>query len=1260
MRRCFLWLCVLLAALPAAAQFTSVTGTVTDPNGIPYAYGTISATIISSGTPTLNGFPYTPPSQPAGLNSLGSFVMQLADNTVLQPGGSQWKFTVCSGAGTVNPAIGKGSVCFTAGPITISGFSQSISATLNAAALALTVPIGGGGGVSSITGDGTLITNSSSVGAVVLTLGNAPATSVWGNTAGGSGAPAYTANPVVNGLSLAGITGATQCLHVNASGLVSGTGSDCGAGGGVTGSGTPGHVSYWTGATALGDSPITTDGSTFVTLGTGLAPLTITGNAVSERSAPAGTCAGTNAIPGPTVGCSSFLSLDLPATSSASAITSGVTALQKNNTGTAVALQMAGYFSSQNQGGAITESRGLYAESYQTTGAAPTTNRGIFGFAANTGGGTSTTNEAGVFQSGASAGTNTNDYGVHILTPVAGGTLTNHAGLKIETQGTGTAITTGSDPTVLGSLTSGGTNCVQASSTGQLSITGSPCGAGGGLPSGIQAQPLVNTTGATTYATSALFWDASQFTGATADVKLNTANAYAITNNGGTIDARALGGAQTIASEVSISQLRPPVLTSPAGTSPGAGTYKLVYTLTSPAATETSASMESSITITGAQSIQVAAPSFPGSATTYSVYMTAAGGASWTEVKCAGATGVAIGSPVTITATCGGGAVSKSNNGFGVSLIPPKTGIWTVTIADSVANTSCGLKFFDNASYEGQSAGEGRSFWLTSNASTNVEALECTDNNPKQTAIYVRIDGIAARGTGSDHIQTATCLFRNVFDVSRSTNMQCGANQAAYPVSKFYGTLSTGTGAATQVSGNFEANSVSEPMVIGTSASATTIGWDFNNISAVHPGNTLPNIEILGGVRSVHFSGITYLEGPSAGACASPIQISTLASMPGPVVFDNVHHGAGCSGTTSYLISVPNAFTLGQLNVLSVFTGNFTNLFNYNPTSYTVAGVGTATTYPNLVFDKNNPSTVATGLNVTGAVNSATGFQVNALAPLGAVLSGNGTNGVFQQPGIAASTPAGTTVTINGDGVNSNRGGVVYINNSSTVTVNIQGPANTGFQSNYWTTVCNINSGMGVITVTGGGSIVNGYSEVPPGSTAVPSCAKIVTDVDGTDYDVLLQSNNYANRLTSDYTNATTSYTSLLSFPIAANTKVSWQCAGGYKVTGTFQAIFAVNFSQAPTNAAIAGNANTGDVGGAGHQESNGQGVSGITTASDNIATQPTNTASAAGTFPFIISGVDENGGTAGVITIEAKSNNVSGTVTVKKDNLWCVWQFLN
>lgn len=130
-----------LLAIPCAfAQFTIVTGTVIDPNGFPYAGGTIVATLVSPGgtSVTLNGFAYTPPATPAGLNSAGAFIIRLGDNSILSPGGTQWRFSVCSSIGTVQPAEGNGPVCFTAGPLTISGSSQDISTTLQAAAVALT------------------------------------------------------------------------------------------------------------------------------------------------------------------------------------------------------------------------------------------------------------------------------------------------------------------------------------------------------------------------------------------------------------------------------------------------------------------------------------------------------------------------------------------------------------------------------------------------------------------------------------------------------------------------------------------------------------------------------------------------------------------------------------------------------------------------------------------------------------------------------------------------------------------------------------------------------------------------------------------------------------------------------------------------------------------------------------------------------------------------------------------------------------------
>jgi hypothetical protein len=146
---------LVFVATPALAQFTTVTGTVTDPNSLPYANGTITATLVSSSSPkfTASNLPYTPPTQPVGLSAAGSFVMQLADDTLLTPGGTTWSFTVSCGASCVPPVFGKGPITFTVTGVTISGASQSITATLTAAAPALTSVVGGGG--SGTVGSGT-------------------------------------------------------------------------------------------------------------------------------------------------------------------------------------------------------------------------------------------------------------------------------------------------------------------------------------------------------------------------------------------------------------------------------------------------------------------------------------------------------------------------------------------------------------------------------------------------------------------------------------------------------------------------------------------------------------------------------------------------------------------------------------------------------------------------------------------------------------------------------------------------------------------------------------------------------------------------------------------------------------------------------------------------------------------------------------------------------------------------------------------------
>lgn len=60
----------------------------------------------------------------------------------------------------------------------------------------------------------------------------------------GSGSAVFAVGPTVSGMIHSDITGSTQCLHVNSSGLVTGTGADCGAGSGGAPGGTTGAIQY--------------------------------------------------------------------------------------------------------------------------------------------------------------------------------------------------------------------------------------------------------------------------------------------------------------------------------------------------------------------------------------------------------------------------------------------------------------------------------------------------------------------------------------------------------------------------------------------------------------------------------------------------------------------------------------------------------------------------------------------------------------------------------------------------------------------------------------------------------------------------------------------------------------------------------------------------------------------------------------------------------------------------------------------------------
>ena len=103
---------------------------------------------------------------------------------------------------------------------------------------------------------------------IALNLGNAntwTALQTFGNASSTAFSTSYASstNEFVGTLNLPNISGSTQCLHVSSTGVVSGTGSDCGSGGGGSPGGTGTELQYRSGASTFG----AVTGSAFNTLG---------------------------------------------------------------------------------------------------------------------------------------------------------------------------------------------------------------------------------------------------------------------------------------------------------------------------------------------------------------------------------------------------------------------------------------------------------------------------------------------------------------------------------------------------------------------------------------------------------------------------------------------------------------------------------------------------------------------------------------------------------------------------------------------------------------------------------------------------------------------------------------------------------------------------------------------------------------------------------------------------------------------------------
>lgn len=150
----FLTSCLLLP-VSARAQFTTVTATVQDPNGIPYAGAVLNAVLVpgASGGYRLSGQPYSGQIGPVTLDSSGSFTVNFGDVTLITPGSPQWKITISSAAATIGLPLGTGpqQFTFTSSGTTISGSSPvSLTTSLNALAPKLT-NFAAGSGTGTVT-----------------------------------------------------------------------------------------------------------------------------------------------------------------------------------------------------------------------------------------------------------------------------------------------------------------------------------------------------------------------------------------------------------------------------------------------------------------------------------------------------------------------------------------------------------------------------------------------------------------------------------------------------------------------------------------------------------------------------------------------------------------------------------------------------------------------------------------------------------------------------------------------------------------------------------------------------------------------------------------------------------------------------------------------------------------------------------------------------------------------------------------------------
>lgn len=115
-----------------AVVYTAVTGTITDPNGLPYSGAIVNIQLAPAPSgPARCGNNTLQANGQTTANALGFFQMAICPNASIAPGGSQWQFNVSINPG-VSPPAGFGPQSCTATLVTIAGASQDVSAAISA------------------------------------------------------------------------------------------------------------------------------------------------------------------------------------------------------------------------------------------------------------------------------------------------------------------------------------------------------------------------------------------------------------------------------------------------------------------------------------------------------------------------------------------------------------------------------------------------------------------------------------------------------------------------------------------------------------------------------------------------------------------------------------------------------------------------------------------------------------------------------------------------------------------------------------------------------------------------------------------------------------------------------------------------------------------------------------------------------------------------------------------------------------------------